>query len=91
MGEDGHEDDGGVGEDGLEDATVPAGDETKQQAGEEHGGQYYCYLLHFVFISKWSVKWRGERKPFPEKREKAGDKDEQEPWNNSTEGQRYWN
>ena len=42
MREDGHEDDGGVGEEGLEDAAVPAGGEAKQQAGEEHCGQDCC-------------------------------------------------
>ena len=43
MGEGGHEDDGGVGEDGLEDAAVPAGGEAKQQAREEDGEQCCCH------------------------------------------------
>ena len=38
VGEGGHEDDGGVGDEGLEDATVPAGGETKKEAGEEYCG-----------------------------------------------------
>ena len=42
MGEGGHEEDGGVGEEGLEDAAVPAGGEAKQQAREEDGGQCCC-------------------------------------------------
>ena len=42
MGEDRQEEDGGVGEEGLEDATVPAGGEAKKEAGEEHRGYYHC-------------------------------------------------
>ena len=83
MGEDGHEEDGGVSEEGLDDATVPARDEAKQQAGEEHGGKDCCY--HWIFVARGmppAGKRRGQRKPFPKKREKAGSKDEQEPWSN---------
>ena len=80
MGEGGQEDDGGVGDDRLEDATVPAGDEAKEQAGKEHRGNYCCYHLHFVFNWYTTIrKWRGQRKPFPKKREKTGGKDEEEP------------
>ena len=86
MGEGGHEDDGGVGEEGLQDATVPAGGEAKEQAGQEHGGQCCCYHWHSILAvvakARTESKWRGERKPFAKKREKAGSKDEQEPWNN---------
>ena len=41
--EDGHEEDGGVGQEGLEDSTVPAGGKANQQAGEEHCGKDCCY------------------------------------------------
>ena len=84
MGEGGHEDDGGVGDDGLEDATVPAGGKAKKEAGEEHRGQDWRYQLPFfanpVKSRRSSTeKWGGQRKPFPKEREKAGGKDEQEP------------
>ena len=39
MGEGGHEDDGGVAEEGLQDATVPTGGKAKKQAREEYCGQ----------------------------------------------------
>ena len=42
MGECWHEKDGGVGEEGLEDPGVPAGDEAKEEAGEEHCCKDYC-------------------------------------------------
>ena len=50
MGEDMQEEDGGVGEEGLEDASVPAGGETKQQTGEERRGKDCCYQRHFVAV-----------------------------------------
>ena len=89
MGEGGQEEDGGVGEEGLEDATVPAGGEAKQKAGEEHGGKDCCYHLQFFAIPNISLipikssniaKCRCQCKPFPKYREKAGGKDELEPW-----------
>ena len=75
MGEGGHEEDGGVGEEGLQDATVPAEGEAKEQAREEHGGRYYCCHLHFLFSWYTNAKWRGQRKAFPKKREKAAKMD----------------
>ena len=82
MGEGRHEDDGGVGDDGLEDATVPAGGKAKKEAGEEHRGNYYCCHRQFLFRDFLQIPtiWQAQRKPFPKKREKAGSKDEQEPW-----------
>ena len=84
MCEGGHEDDGGVGEEGLEDAAVPAGEDANQQSGQEDGGQCCCYHLPFLSrrqkVAAIIAKWRSQGKSFPKKREKAGDKDEQEPW-----------
>lgn len=78
-----HEDDGGMDEEGLEDASVPGGDDAKQQPGEEDGGQSCCHHLPFLSsrqeVSAVVAKWRNQRKSFPKKREKAGSKDEQEP------------
>ena len=42
VGECRHEKDGGVGEEGLEDPGVPAGDEPKEKAGEKLGCQDCC-------------------------------------------------
>ena len=42
MGEGGHEEDGWVGEEGLEDASVPAGDEAKEEARKEHCCKHCC-------------------------------------------------
>ena len=42
MGEGGHEEDGGMGEEGLEDVRVPTGDDAKEEAREELGGQDCC-------------------------------------------------
>ena len=53
MREDGHEDDGGVGEEGLEDAAVPAGGEAKQQAREEDGEQCCCHCGCFPLKCLW--------------------------------------
>ena len=77
MGEGGHEEDGGVGDEGLEDAMVPAGDEAKNEAREEDGGQCWQYAIYML----WSERGQ-QRKPFPKKRDKAGSKDEKEPSNN---------
>ena len=82
MGKCGHEDDGGVGDEGLEDATVPAGHEAKNEAREENGGQCCCYFFNSNLSVKFQVKCKAQRKPFPKKREEAGSKDEQEPSNN---------
>ena len=73
-----------MGDEGLEDATVPAGGKPKKEAGEEHGGQYYCchgqFVIKELVIVNQSAKWRCQRNSFSKKREKAGGKDEQEPF-----------
>ena len=80
MGESRQEEDGGVGEEGLEDATVPAGGDAKDQSRKEDGGKCCCY--HRKFLLRWnrnSAKWSTQCKPFPNKRDKAGSKDEKKP------------
>ena len=76
MGEGRHEDDGGVGQEGLEDARVPAGDDAKDQSGEEDGGKCCCY--HGKFLLRWN-EWSSQCKPLPNKRDQASSKDEKEP------------
>ena len=66
MGEGRHEDDGGVGQEGLEDARVPAGDDAKDQSGEEDGGKCCCY--HGKFLLRWN-EWSSQCKPLSSNRE----------------------
>ena len=74
-----------MGEEGLEDVRVPTGDDAKEEAREELGGQDCCQHWQSLFGMEPESKWRGQREPFSNQREKAGNKDEQEPFGKMNE------